>query len=546
MRKYYAFILIVLAAFACKKPEPIKPSEEDKPVGNATVMGKVKGSDGKGIADVVVSDGIHCVKTEADGSYRLAANLKTTKFVYVSTPATHSAPVESGLPVFYQQLSDLTQDAGVYKNVDFTLNKISNPSRFTLFITADPQPRPSSAGYDKIGYHSLDCCNDMYKDLKETKSTITDRPVYGISLGDITHENAGLYNDYKKGLSTVGFATYNVIGNHDHTYSSDDCEDDFEAVFGPCNYSFNLGGIHFVVLDDMLINYDDESGKYKKVNDGLTDDIWKWLQADLSFVPTTTPLMICAHSPMVRHNNSVRKGVHYADCLALFQKYDKVYNWAGHVHSSYNYVDKSNPNVEAHSVTRTTGSLWTNEYLGGNGTPRGYVIVDVDGTDVSWKFKPIFYQSGSFVGTKVPEYVYRDWDYNDGGMAVMRGSGKPLTDEYQMHLYKPGVYGDSYLYANVFLWDELWKNPVLTVNGVPTTMTRITSAQQNYLYDAADKEMSGWYKLYDKNLSSNADFSANAGQCYSMFRAFVSDEHGTGTVSVTDRFGNTHSSTITW
>lgn len=540
--------MMACALFACKPME--KPQggdkQDDQPVGNATVLGTVKGSDGKGIAGVVVSDGLHCVKTDASGAYKLPANLKDTKFIFVSTPSTHSAPVDGGLPVFFKKLSDCKQEGGIYKGVDFSLAKISNPNRLTLIITADPQPRASTAGYDKIGYHSLDCCEDMYKDLKEFKATITDRPVYGVALGDITHENASLYANYKKGLSTVGYPTYNVIGNHDHTYSQDDCEDDFEAAFGPCNYSFNLAGVHVVVLDDMLINFDSESGVYKKVNDGLTEEIWTWLKNDLSFVSHDTPLIVCAHSPMVRHNNNQRNGTHYADCRALFQQYDKVYQWAGHVHTSYNWVDKSNPNVEAHSVTRTTGQLWTNEYISSNGTPRGYVVMDIDGKDVSWKFKPIFYQSGSYLGSKKPSYEWRDWDYNSSGVAVLKSNGKPLTDEYQMHVYRPGAYGDGYIYVNVFLWDELWKNPVLTVGGVPSTMSRITSAQQNYLYDCSNKEINNWYKINNSTLAGNPEFSANPSACHSIFRAFVNEEHGTGTVSVTDRFGNNYSSTITW
>lgn len=546
-RILYIFILAMgIAACGKDNPQP-GPGPAPKPVGDATVSGKVKGSDGKAIAGVVVSDGLHCVVTDADGCYELPADLATARFVFVSTPSKYSAPVENGLPVFYRRLSEITPVGGVCKNVDFTLNRISNPSRCTILVTADPQPRPSTAGYDKIGYHSLDCCKDMYRDLKETRAAITDRPVYGISLGDITHENASLYNDYRTGLSTTGFATYNVIGNHDHTYSSEDCEDDFENVFGPCNYSFNLGGIHFVVLDDMIMTMDEASGLNKKVNDGLTEDIWEWLKNDLSFVPKDTPLMVCAHSPIVRHNNSVRNGLHYADCRSLFHQYEKVYQWAGHVHSSYNYVDTKDPVVEAHSVTRTTGALWTNEYIGGNGTPRGYVVIDVDGTDVSWKFKPIFYQTGTFAGgAKQPSYEYRDWNYDSKGVAVMKEGGKPLGDDYQMHVYKPGTYGDSYVYVNVFLWDELWKTPVFTVDGVPATMTRITSAQKTYLYDASDKEMSSWYKANNSTLGGNADFSASPSQCYSMFRAYVNSEHGSGKVSVEDRFGNTYTSSINW
>lgn len=545
---------MLLALAACKpvKPEPT-PGPTPGPSGDITISGVVRGSDGKAIEGVVVSDGLNCVVTDAQGMYKLPADLSKTKFVIVSTPSGYNAPESSGVPEFFKRLSELSKTGGVYTNVDFTLYKIANPDRYTIIFTADPQPRASSAGYDKLGYHSLDICDDMYRDLKEFKSTVTDRPVYGISLGDITHENASLYSNYKKGLSTLGFPTYNVIGNHDHTYSKEDCSDDFEAAFGPCNYSFNLGGLHYIVLDNMIMTLDSDAGKYKSVNDGLTDEIWQWLQNDLSFVPTTTPLVVCAHSPMVRHNDKDRNGRHYADCRALFQRYAKVYQWAGHVHSSYNYVNKSNPTVEAHSVTRTTGELWTNEYIGSNGTPRGYVVMDVDGTSVSWKFKPIVYQKAAFVGQKIPKYEYRDWDFNENGVAVLKDGGARLTDEYQMHIYKPHTYGssDGYIYVNVFLWDELWDLPKLTVDGAVSVMTRVTSAQAAsmspaYPYDMSNKEIVAWYKANNTTLKGDASYSANPSQCFSMFRAFVDKEHGSGTVSVKDRFGNVYKQSITW
>jgi hypothetical protein len=34
------------------------------------------------------------------------------------------------------------------------------------------------------------------------------------------------------------------------------------------------------------------------------------------------------------------------------------------------------------------------------------------------------------VGT--PAYTYRDWDYNAEGVAILRGSNKPLDESYQM------------------------------------------------------------------------------------------------------------------
>jgi len=53
---------------------------------------------GKGIANVVVSDGSNCTRTKADGSYRLYSG--SAAFVFISTPAGYLTKVENSVPVF--------------------------------------------------------------------------------------------------------------------------------------------------------------------------------------------------------------------------------------------------------------------------------------------------------------------------------------------------------------------------------------------------------------------------------------------------------------
>ena len=278
---------------------------------------------------------------------------------------------------------------------------------------------------------------------------------------------------------------------------------------------------------------------------GLTDDIWKWVQNDLKHVPLDTPLMVCAHSPMMRtESGSNRSGSHLGELRNLLSKYKKAYVWAGHTHTSFNYVDKDNPVIETHTVSRVTGALWTNEYLGSNGTPRGYVVFDYDNGDVSWKFKPLYYQKGSYVGNYTGgdqfDYVWRDWDYVNG-RAIMKSTGKPLDDSYQMQVFPPKTYGDDYLYVNIFLWDELWNTPRFTMDGTTSLMKRVT--EKDFCYSYSD-----WFitDFYSSRSVSSTDFTPNKNNNSSMFRVHVDSESGSGTVTVKDRFGNEHKSTITW
>jgi hypothetical protein len=556
--RFFCFcVLALLALSACgeKGPEP-GPVGPVPPV-NYTVSGTVLLNDGTALAGVMVSDGYACTQTDAQGKYWLDSDLSKRDYIYVSTPSEASAPVVDGIPVFWKFYKDLTKGSdGKYSGVNFTLNKIANPDRYTVFIFADPQPRTRNAGLDKVAYHALDCCNDMYKDMKELRATMMDRPVYGIGLGDIVHQDLSLLPQYKKGMADAGVLTYSVIGNHDQQHilnqSDEEASKAFEAQMGPVNYSFNLGGVHFIVLDDMIA-YGPGSGKYSdECATGLTEEIWKWLQNDLSYVPFNTTLMVCAHSPMFHllGGGERSSATHYADYRSLFSKYEKVYAWAGHTHTTCNFVNLDNPVIETHTLTRVTGPLWTNEYMGSNGTPRGYVVFDCDHGEVSWRFKSIFYQSSDFTGTypskyAAPSYEYRDWDYLNG-QAILRGDvGKPLDGSYQMQLFAPGTYGDDYLYANIFLWDELWKKPVFYAGGVPASMTRVSDKKFRYSY--ADADMRKYYREHNSKLAGESSFSEDSNNCESLFRVYV-DPKGpkTGTVKVTDRFGNEYSSTISW
>ena len=550
-----------------EKNEPVQLEEmtetlvdewDDK---NITVKGYVR-SNGAPLANVVVSDGLLCTTTNANGFYSLKSNLADTKFIMVSIPSGYTAPTDSnGLPIFYHRVTDNEKSKNLCV-ADFSFNKISNNSeRFTLLVGADPQPRARTAGYDNNAYHSLDCCEDLYRDMREKAATITNQNVYGLMLGDIVHENMDLYDDYIAGLKTLGFPMFNVLGNHDNDKTAKtDIEGRrvFEEKLGPTYYSFNIGKLHFIVLDNLIMNLND-SGELKGYDvQGLTDEIWQWLQNDLQYVDHSTTLMVAAHSPMFKlintHNRTAQYREEYGD---LFAKYAKVHVWTGHTHNTYNYNYPASSKwavIEEHTVARSTGELWTNEYLAG-GTPRGYTVVEVNGNNIKWHFRPTIYQTGSFVSTskytsKKPNYVYRDWNYSNG-VAKMKSDNSTLSEAYQMKIYKPGEYHNTYadmiagnatnkyVYVNVFLWDDKWQKP--KYNGVEMEAVGYKDA-----YCLATYEIQNHYKTYGYTLKTDSGYGPEDNNIHTIFRAVENRASGTGTVTVTDRFGNNYSSTVSW
>lgn len=530
-------------------------SDYDLFEGSSTYSGIVTDTNGNPIEGVVISDGEKCVKTDEHGFYQMDGNIADAKFVMASIPSGYKALNDAnGIPQFFHRITT-KEKLYEYCVADFVFEPISgDPNRYTLLVGADPQPRAKSAGYDKIAYHSLDICEDFYRDLRETRATITGHEVYGMMLGDLVHEQMSLYSKYVAGLKSLNLQMFNIIGNHDHDLSATTDEEGarcFEENFGPTYYSFNIGKQHYVILDDIIMTVVNGKLKKNEYSYGLTDRQWQWLQNDLQHVDKSTTLMVAAHAPMfyghsgttIYASSSVAHGMDYANLFAMF---DKVHAWAGHTHVTFNYNHPSSAlckNVEVHTVARSTGHLWLNEYTA-YGTPRGYTIVEVDGENIEWRFKATAYQA-DFCGdnfsytTGMPAYALRDWDYVDG-VAYMKETNKKLDGSYQMKVYKPEDYGDGYVYANIFLWDNKWETPKF--NGVE--MVRISPASAREL---AYHEVYYFYKQNCSQFTSNNDLALKSNCLHTLFRtASKPASSGEGTVTVTDRFGNNYSSTVSW
>ena len=579
MKRFFTLFLTLLFALACTPDIGVELDNNNNggyvPTGKITVKGVVYGDLGSTkLSGVVISDGLLCVQTDENGYFEIDSDLSRTKFITASIPSGYVATTdENGLPIFYHKVTDEERAKDMVVHT-FNFRPITNnPERYTLIVGADPQPRASGAAYDKNAYHSLDMCDDFYLDMREKAATITDRNVYGMMLGDVVHEDMKLYANYLAGLKTLGFPMFNILGNHDNDYTASNDTDGrrkYEESLGPTYYSFNIGKQHYVVLDNLIMKLN-SSGQLRDYDQGLTDEIWQWLQNDLSYVDRSTTLMVAAHSPMFMQGHMIDRSNavegHRGEYATLLSQFDKVHAWAGHTHTTFNYVYDSSSklkNIEVHTLARSTGELWTNEYIS-DGTPRGYTVVEVDGDDISWYFKPTKYQRGAFTNTnsytkKKPNYKYRDWNFDENGVAKMKTDGSTLSESYQMKVYKPGEYHKTYIdmiqgadahknyvYVNVFLWDSKWPKPKF--NGI--TMTKVDYKDA---YCLADYEIKNHYYNYGYTLNSTGinSYSGASGygpadnDLHTLFRAMVDPKATSGTVTVKDRFGNEYSQTISW
>ena len=86
--------------------------------------GKVTDAEGRGIAGVVVNDGIRFTKTDRQGAWTLTCDTVTSKFVSISTPAAYCLPQQEGLADgFYVSVRRLAKEGGKH---NFVLEKRKN------------------------------------------------------------------------------------------------------------------------------------------------------------------------------------------------------------------------------------------------------------------------------------------------------------------------------------------------------------------------------------------------------------------------------------
>ena len=368
-------------------------------------------------------------------------------------------------------------------------------------MQGDPQIKNYGVDGSAEAYRSV-----VIPDMIRMRSTIG-TPCYGINLGDLVYNDMNVYNAYIDNTERVNTTTFNVIGNHDHdqtTILSDSLGTVyFEMYLGPTCYSANIGNMHYVFVDNILYGREDASKSYEL---GLSDEIAHWLRQDLSYVPKDKTIMICAHSQMFKKYSSFStRNRNYAVYRDELLKFRNVYSWAGHNHHTYIYnYNRSEQmpieNLTAVTVTRSTGSLRLNKHLNNDGTPQGYMIVDVDGDDVSW-----YYHS----------------------------CGKDRS--HQMRLYSPVRTGSDYVLANVWTWDDAWGPVEWWENGVK--MGEMEPCEE---FDP------DYVDLYATVTNKTTRKYCQPAKSFHMFRIKPSPGVKAGEVRVTDRFGTTYTEHVSW
>lgn len=429
IKHLFKYLLIVLLAggfTACSEDEGAQilgglyEKVDIAPEPGMNLVGR--GTDGKNpIEGAVVSDGFTVTTTDAQGVYQMRVK-KSTPFVFVSVPADCEIPVENGMPKIYKKIA-LGDNDVVQRS--FTLERTGKKERFTLLALADVQIGRD----DEVVMLEKEVLPLLVPYVQQL-----DKPVYGISLGDLVWDNMPFHSVYKEQIRKIGVPVFQVIGNHDHDKAigmDTEADHSFRAAFGPTYYSYNIGDCHFVVLDDVLYT---GSSNYTAE---ITEAQMAWLEQDLKHVPKDKLIIIGVHIATSRRNRPTSHIANYRELYALLDGYN-VRILSGHSHN--NYTTTISETIEENTLGAVMGAYWNGEELCNDGSPRGYAVYEIEGNRIAnWYYK----------GTAYPK-------------------------EYQMYLYGPGQavseqYRDGLIF-NIFNWHSTWTVEVREDDAAWTTL----------------------------------------------------------------------------
>ncbi|HEX8507763.1 MAG TPA: calcineurin-like phosphoesterase family protein, partial [Hymenobacter sp.] len=386
------------------------PPAKGKDLSAVSLSGKVH-AQGQGLAGVAVTDGINITLTDPKGNYTLASNA-TAEFVYLTVPRGYEFPHEKGIAQFHRKI---VPTQGRFK-ADFELKKLKqDDTKHNFIVWADPQ-MISKADAEEFKTKSA-------PDTKQLVDSYGPNTLFhGIGCGDLVWDHFELFDDYRQGVATTGIPYFQVIGNHDmdiKARTDEGSSQTFRSLFGPSYYSFNRGDIHYVVLDDVFF-----IGVAKRYIGYLTEQQLQWLEQDLAYVKPGTTVVVALHIP-VDSGNKRRNKLDEEPLGSVVSNRAELYRilkpYKAHIMSGHTHVSEKvfNENTIEHTHGAVCGAWWTGPICT-DGTPSGYAVYEVSGSDIKWYYKSVgkerghqfrIYPKGS-VPDRPEEIVVNVWNWD--------------------------------------------------------------------------------------------------------------------------------------
>lgn len=351
----------------------------------------------KGVEGVSVTNGREVVKTGKAGKYELPVT--ENMIISVIKPSGYDLPVnEEELPQFYyiykpkgskkSKFKGVAPTGKLPRSVDFGLIPSEEKDDFTALVFGDPQPYT----LEQVGF---------FKDGIISEVRNIENVEFGMSLGDLVGNDLSLFTPYANAVKEVGIPWFNVMGNHDMNFDSeaDEASDEtYEATFGPNNYAFNYGKVHFIVLDDILYP-DPRDGK--GYWGGFREDQLDFVENDLKYVPKDHLVVLSFHIPLSEPWGDNFRDEDRERLFDILKDFPHTLSLSAHTHiqrqdflgpeSSWK---RKQPHHE-YNVGTTSGDWYSGELNDKgipvstmrDGTPKGYAFIDFRGNDYKVRYK---------------------------------------------------------------------------------------------------------------------------------------------------------------
>ena len=507
-----------------------------KPDAGTTVYGIVS-SAGVGVENVVVSDGAEVTVTNEKGIYQLKS-AKKWGYVFISVPSGYEVPSVGVLPQFHRALKN---SADVVERADFKLEKVDGQDSYKIFMLGDMHLANRTGDLGQFAQFTSDLTDYMTRHKGEK--------MYALTLGDMTWDLYWYSNSYyfPQYLNTVNsqiknLQIFHTMGNHDNDFQT---RSDYDAAVKyvdqicPTYYSFNIGKVHYVVMDDIDCSSYDGSTSRNYVK-SLSAEQLDWLAKDLSHVAKTTPVVVAMHAQVFYPTTSGFKIDHDpVNTQRLFDILDgyTVRFVTGHTHKLFN-VTPDAPIVDGHNFREYnsgsvcaswwwSGNLTPGIHIGTDGTPGGYGIWDVTGTDFQCLYKATGWPE---------EYQFRSYDLNNVHFSMADVPLMPsdisasVKNAYMQYVNAYPQNNDNEVLINIWNWNSDWTLSVVDENRKTLPYTEV------WAYDPLHIAALSVKRFNNAGLKSTPSFITD--KFTHFFKVKADDADTDLVITVKDEFGN--------
>lgn len=272
-------------------------------------------------AGVAVSDGLHVVKTAADGSFTLPGHSRE-RFIFITTPSGYKTDNRH-----YIRISDSRTeyafglqpyDGGIQPDGSHSYVHIADTE---IFNTSDHE--------------------DWVTNVRSYAAN--EKAAFIIHTGDICYENGLKAHIRLMNTANMNCPVFYCVGNHD-LVKGEYGEALFESIYGPSYYSFDVGSVHYIVTP--MLGGDHRPGYTK-------EDVYRWMKNDLAQLPKGKPIMVFNHD-LLTYGDRFIYGISDTEQINLNEHNLKAWVY-GHWH--INYMKKQGDVYSVSTATLDKGGI---------------------------------------------------------------------------------------------------------------------------------------------------------------------------------------------